>query len=374
MKGESALRLSIQQETLAAGLGVVVRAVSSRSTLPVLSDVLLRAEADQTLLLAASNLELTILHRAACQVEAPGAIAVPARALADLVSTLPHGPLHFALKKTALELTCGPSRTTLNGVPASEFPPLPQVDGPGLSVPAGEFKALIQRTVFAASEDQSRPELTGALLVAEEHCLTLAAADGFRLSESKITLEQLVPQPLRCLVPARALSELARLAGEAETVEIVAPPGKGQIAFRLPGTVLVTQLIEGRFPDYHQIIPTRSPTRLTVPTAALLKACKQAEIFARENGKAARLALHDGQVEVHGHSDESGSTGATIEAVLEGPPLEIAFNVAFLREALSAIRTPSVSLEASIPNAPGVFKPVGEDGFIHVIMPLYQGG
>ena len=374
MKGEAQLRLTVQQETLAAGLGDVVRAVSSRSALPVLVNVLIKAESDGSLLLAASNLELTILHRAACPVETLGEIAVPARTLADLVATLPHGPLHFALKKSALELTCGTSRTTLHGIPASEFPPLPQVDGPGLSVPAGEFKALIQRAVFAASEDQARPELTGALLVAEGHSLTLAAADGFRLSESQIALEQPVAQPLRCLVPARALAELARLVGEADAVEIAVPPGKGQVAFRLPGTVLVTQLLEGRFPDYRQIIPSRCPTRLTVPTAALLKACKQAEIFARENGKAARLAIREGLVEVHGHSDESGSTGATIEATLEGPPLEIAFNVAFLREALSAIRTPSVSLEASVPNAPGVFKPVGEEGFIHVIMPLFQGG
>jgi DNA polymerase-3 subunit beta len=144
------------------------------------------------------------------------------------------------------------------------------------------------------------------------------------------------------------------------------------------GCQVVSQLIDGSFPDYQQIVPRKHTTRLTANTAALLKACKQAEIFARENGKAARLVIKPSMVEIHGHSEETGSTGSTVEAVVEGPEMEIAFNVAFLREACrsvasSVIRTPTVALETTTATSPGLFRPVGEDGFLHVIMPLHLG-
>ena len=374
------MKLTILQETLAASLSLVVRAVSSRSTLPVLANVLLKADSDGSLLLAATDLEIGIVCRASCQVEKPGAITVPARTLADLVATLPRDTLDFTLKKNSLELTCGASKATLHGVSADEFPPIPEIEAePVLRVPAAELKSLIQRVVFAASEDESRPVLTGVLLVIDGQTLTLAAADGFRLSESKITLDQPSGLSLRCIVPARALAELARVTGDAQTVETLRSAGRGQIAFKVAGCQIVSQLIDGSYPDYQQIVPRKHTTRLTANTAALLKACKQAEIFARENGKAARIrcippsAIGPGLVEIHGHSEETGSTGSTVEAVVEGPEMEIAFNVAFLREALGVIRTPSVALEATTATSPGLFRPVGEDGFLHVIMPLHLG-
>jgi len=368
------VKLSISQETLAASLGLVVRAVSSRSTLPVLANVLLKADSDNSLLLVATDLEIGIACRASCQVDKPGAITVPARTLADLVATLPHSTLDFTLKKGSLELTCGASKATLRGVPAEEFPPLPEFDaGSSLQIQATELKSLIQRVVFAASGDEARPVLTGVLLSIDGQTLTLAAADGFRLSESRITLEAPTNQSLRCIIPARALAELARVTGDAQTVEILRPAGRGQIAFKVAGCQVVSQLIDGSYPDYQQIVPRKHTTRLTANTAALLKACKQAEIFARENGKAARLAIKPGLVEIHGHSEETGSTGSTVEAVVEGPEMEIAFNVAFLREALGVIRTPTVALEATTATSPGLFRPVGEDGFLHVIMPLHLG-
>jgi DNA polymerase-3 subunit beta len=368
------MKFAIQQESLAAGLSMVVRAVSSRSLLPALSNVLLQANGENTLLLAASDLELGLACRVQCQVQTPGALAVPARTLADLVATLPRGELRFTRKQHCLELDCGTSKATLHGIPASEYPPQPQIEtSEGLRIPAAELKAVIQRVVFAASSDESRPVLTGVLLVIEGQSVTLAAADGFRLSESRITLDAPARQSLRCIIPARALAELARIAGEAEYVQVLRPPGKGQIAFRTANCQVVSQLIEGVYPDYQQIMPRKHTTRLTADSAALLKACKQAEIFARENGKAARLRIQPGQVEIHGCSEETGSTGSIVEAVVEGPELQIAFNVAYLREALSAIRDPSVTLEATTSTSPGLLRAVGEEGYLHVIMPLHLG-
>jgi len=368
------MKLTIPQESLSDGLNVVGRAASTRATLPVLANILLKANSDGSLWLTATNLELNITCQVSCQVDKPGAITVPARTLTDLVAALSKGPVSLHLKKNDLEVAQGSAKATIKGIPAAEFPPMPEVDpSQSLQLPAAEFKALVQRVVFDASTDEYRPILTGVLVIAQDSAITLAAADGFRLSESKLALAQPVPKSFRCVVPARAFAELARITGEAETLAICLPPGRGQIVFSLPGASLVSQLIDGNYPDYLQIIPRAHATRQTANTAALLKACKQAEIFARENGKAAHLAIKPGAVLVTGHSEESGSTGSSVEAVLDGKELEIAFNVGFLREALSAIRTPSVVLDATTSASPGVLRPVGEDGFLHVIMPLHIG-
>jgi len=368
------MKLTIPQEVLSDGLSLVGRAASLRTTQPVLANILLKAASDGSLCLTATNLEMGITCQVGCQVDKPGAISVPARTLTDLVAALPKGQVNLHLKKNDLEVAQGSAKATIKGVPASEFPPMPEVDtSQGLQLPAAEFKALVQRVVFAASTDEYRPILTGVLVIAQDLAITLAAADGFRLSESKLTLDRPVPKPFRCVVPARAFAELARITGEAETLTICLPPGCGQIVFSLPGASLVSQLIEGNYPDYLQIIPRTHATCLTANTVALLKACKQAEIFARENGKAAHLAIKPGQVLITGHSEETGSTGSSVEAVLDGKELEIAFNVGFLREALTAIRTPSVVLEATTSASPGVLRPVGENGFLHVIMPLHIG-
>lgn len=368
------MKLTIAQDSLCTSLGVVGRLASGRSTLPVLANVLLQATDEGLLRLSATDLELGVTCTVNCQVETPGAISVPARTLADLIATFPREPVCLNLNKPnlSLEVTSGSSKASLKGVSAEQFPPLPNhKESPCLQVPAGEFKAVVQRVVFAASSDQSRPILNGVLIVAEGRALTLAAADGFRLSESKIFLESPVAEPKRCVVPARSMVELAHVATDTGYLTISLPAKCGQIVFRLPGIELVSQLIEGSFPDYQPIVPQKYTTRLTVSTALLLKASRQAEIFARQNGKMARLVVKPGQVEVIGQSEETGLTSSKVDASIEGGNLEIGFNVLYLREALSAIRTPTVTLEATTSTSPGVFRPAGEEGFLHVLMPLH---
>ena len=368
------MKLNISQPTLAAGLNLAARLASARSTLPVLANVLLTAD-ESGLHLAATDLEVSLTLHLEAQVAKAGAISVPARTFADLVNTFPQAQVELTHKKDKLEVVCGQSKATLNGVPASEFPPLPaaQIEQ-GLTLPAHALKTLLQQVVFAASGDASRVTLTGVLLAIDAGVLTLAAADGFRLSECKLTLPESSGKSSCYLVPARAMSELSRLLGEAEQVTLAPTHNKGQIAFVFPGGTLVSQLIEGSFPDYRQIIPKRYEVRAVLPAAALLTACKQAEIFSRENGRSARLSIRPGELQVSGHSDESGSTGSKLEAQVEGGELEIVFNVAFLREALQAMRTPSVVIECTAPNSPGAFRPVGDAQFTHIIMPMHLPG
>jgi DNA polymerase-3 subunit beta len=221
----------------------------------------------------------------------------------------------------------------------------------------------------------------GVLLTVEKDTITMAAADGFRLSVRKSTLSAPVPSPVSAIIPARALSELARIASDGETmISMVLPKGRGQVVFRVKDAELVSQLIDGTFPDYQQIIPRSHKSRTLVSTAALLKACKQAEIFAREGSNVARINikastgdLTPSEMEISAVSEETGSNETIVEATVDGIGLLVAFNVKYMREVLEVIKTPNVALETSAANAPGVIRPVGDDSFIHVIMPMHLG-
>ena len=254
----------------------------------------------------------------------------------------------------------------------------------GLRMEVATFKEMIHQVVFAASTDDARPILTGVLVNVEDNKITMAAADGFRLSVRKATLSSASPNPIDAVIPARALSELARVSGDGDkTLTMTMPPGRGQVIFHIEDVELVSQLIEGAFPDYEQIIPLRCDTRAVLSTPAFLKACKQAEIFAREGSHIARVQitpggeLKPGQVEISGQSEETGFSQNVVDASIEGDSLLIAFNVRFLREVLDVIKTPNVALETTVDTSPGVVRPVGPaDGtsdFLHVIMPMHLG-
>jgi DNA polymerase-3 subunit beta len=239
---------------------------------------------------------------------------------------------------------------------------------------------MIQEVVFAASSDDARPILTGVMVGMQGNKITLEAADGFRLSVRKSELSSSVPKPIKSVIPARALGELARIASDGDQlVTMVIPSGRGQVIFHMKDVELVSQLIEGSYPDLEQVIPRSTQTRTILSTSAFLKACKQAEIFAREGSHIARIniipgsELEPGKVEISGQSEETGQNLTVVDATIEGPAILIAFNVRFLREVLDVIRTPNVALETTADTSPGVFRPVGEDNFLHVIMPMHLG-
>jgi DNA polymerase-3 subunit beta len=217
-------------------------------------------------------------------------------------------------------------------------------------------------------------------MLVEKDKVTMAAADGFRLSVRKATLSSPATNPFTAIIPARALSELARIASDGEEmIYMVAPKGRGQVVFRVKDVELVSQLIDGAFPDYQQIIPRNYKSRTLVSTASLLKACKQAEIFAREGSNVARLDIKAssgttaGEVEISAISEETGKNETIVEATVDGGGVLIAFNVKFMREVLEVIKSPNVALETSAANAPGVVRPVGDEDFLHVIMPMHLG-
>ena len=380
------MKVSVLQENLAHGLSIVSRAVSTRSTLPVLSNVLVATD-EGRLRLSATNLELGITCWIGAKIQEEGSTTVPARTFTELVGTLTEKQVEMALnvRTQTLNVRCGASNTDLKCIDAQEFPPMPVPDMEGsLQINVADFKEMIQQVAFAASTDEARPILTGVQINAQGNAqgnrISLSAADGFRLSIRRADLSSPVSRPISAVIPARALVELARISADGEQViNMVMPPGRGQVIFRTKDTELVSQLIEGAYPDLEQLVPQRYNTRVVLSTSAFLKACKQAEIFAREGSHIARVnilagkPMQPGKVEITGQSEETGYNQTVVDATVEGKDQLIAFNVRFLREVLDVIKTPNVALETTSETSPGVIRPVGEDNFVHVIMPMHLG-
>lgn len=381
------MKITVLQENLAHGLNIVSRAVQARSTLPVLGNILVATD-DGRLRLSATNLDLGITCWLGAKIQEEGSTTVPARTITELVGTLSDKQVEMELtvRTQTLNVRSGASNTDLKCIDAQEFPPMPVTDlTNSIQLNVTDIKEMIRQVVFAASTDEARPILTGVLIKVEDNLITMAAADGFRLSVRKAALSTPVSRPISAVIPGKALSELARILGESDQSLVMAmPPGRGQVIFRTRDVELVSQLIEGTFPDYEAIIPRRCDTRTVLSTNLFHKSCKQAEIFAREGSHIARLEINPGgelkpgTVEISGQSDQTGSNENVIDATIEGDPLVIAFNVRFLREVLDVITTPNVALETTADTSPGVVRPVGGqesgvDDFLHVIMPMHLG-
>ena len=390
------MRLSVLQENFAKGLSIVGRAVSSRSTLPVLSNILLSTDADR-LKLAATNLEVGVSCWLGAQVEDDGAITLPARLLTDWVNSMQPDriDMELSVRTMSVNLKCGRSESNIKGIDASEFPLIPTADGEqALGLPPATVRKIIDQVVFAAADakDTSRPALTGVLAKFEGDRLTLAATDGYRLSVRRTMLPAPVPADINVIIPARSLAEVSRISGEADPdkpVELAVAAARNQALFRLYGkgegekgaffqVDLVSQLIDAKFPDFTAIMPKSHVTRTVLDTAAFQRALKVAALFARDASDRVVFAIAPGsdtvpgQVVIKATSAEAGDNVSELDALVEGTPLEIAFNVRYLIEAISVIDTPQVVLETTRSDRPGLFRPVGAgpEEFTHVIMPM----
>jgi len=374
------VKLSCLQENLNRGLGVVGRAVAARTTLPITNNVLLAAESSR-LKLSATNLEMAISCWIGAKIEEEGSITVPARLLSDFVGSLPAETVNISLspQTKTLSLKCARFEARISGVDAKDFPPIPKVEG-GITttVEVEDLRQGISHVVFAAATEESRPVLTGVDAKFEDKSVTLAAADGFRLAVYKMPLAKAVSKETEAIIPARTLAELNRLITEQEEpVEITVNPDKGQALFKLKNIELVSQLIQGTFPNYSQLIPQKYTTRSTISVADFLRATKTASIFARDGSGIIRLVVNPGaemapgKIIVSARSEEVGDDVGEIDAVVEGEEAKIAFNGKYLTDVLGILHETQVALETTSPSSPGVIKPVGSDNYLHVVMPMF---
>jgi len=358
---------------------VVGRAVATRTTLPITNNVLLATDQSR-LKLVATNLEMAISHWIGAKVEEEGEITVPARLLTEFIGSLPADKVEMDLSSgKTLELKCARFEARISGVDAKDFPPIPKVDeGIVTKVEVEALRQAINQVVFAAASEESRPVLTGVDAQFEGDLVTLAAADGFRLAVYKLPLATPVKEKVEVIIPARTLNELNRLIGDdEETVDITVNPNKSQILFGLKNTELVSQLVQGTFPQYSQLIPQSSNSRVVVDVGEFLRATRTASIFARDGSGIVRLVvtlggeLTPGKLTVSARSEELGDDVGEIDATVEGEEAKIAFNGKYLTDVLSVLREQQVVLETTNPSSPGVIRPVGVDNYVHVVMPMF---
>lgn len=372
------MKISCSQEDLSKGLAIVGRAVATRAILPITNNILLVAKGSQ-LKLSATNLEIAISCWIPSSNEEEGSSAVPARLVTDFVNSLPNERIDIVLSPNnrILEMTCARYEAHISGLDPADFPPTPEIiDGTHLQIKREVFKRAINHVVFAAASEEARPVLTGVHIELQGHQLTLAAADGFRLAVQKLILDTKVENKITIIIPARSLIELNRLLGDHDdTVEMVINSSKSQVMFRMRNIEMTSQLIQGIFPNYEQLIPHSYTTKATVKLEDFLRATKSASIFARDGSGIVRLQITprdgSGKIAISARAEEVGDNLGEIDAIVEGEETKIAFNSKYLVDVLSVLGADNLSLETTTSSSPGVIRTVGNDDYIHVVMPMF---
>lgn len=376
------MKITCKQQDLSRGLSAVSHAVSNRSTLPILSNILLATD-NGRLKLSATNLEIGINCWVDAQIHEDGATTVPARLLTDLVNSLPQAPVDISVPEDSniLNVKSAGSSANIKGMDASEFPLIPSAEGgePPVRFDASQLKEIIEEVAFAAADDDSRPVFTGVLIQVSEEKITFAAADAFRLAVRVAPLPGDDHPRGDILVPARTLTELARILPSEGQVEMIVTPNRSQVLFHTEQVDLVSRLIEGTFPNYRQIIPKEHTTRAVVETKEFAGVVKSAALFARDSSNITRIkinpggsdGLEPGAVTVEATAEDLGDNVGTINAAVDGPELQVIFNVKYLADVLAVIDTPEVALEVTSATRPGVIRPVGPAEYTYVIMPMH---
>ena len=375
------MKLSCLQENLNWGLGIVGRAVATRTTLPITNNILL--ETDQSRLkLVATNLEMAISCWIGAKVEEEGTITIPAKLLTEFISSLPKDKVDISMspKTKTLSVRCARYEARISGMDSKDFPPIPTVEqGITTSIEVDALRqAITPGSLCRRSYEESRPVLTGVDAKFDGDTLTFAAADGFRLAVYKLNITKAGRPKDRGYYPGQDPGELNRLMGDQqEPIEINVNPNKSQILFKLKNIELVSQLIQGTFPQYEQLIPQTSGTKATVDVSEFLRATRTAAIFARDGTGIVRLMiapggeLTPGKMTISARSEEIGDDVGEIDAIVQGGEAKIAFNGKYLTDVLSCVKEAQVGLETTSPSSPGVIKPVGSDNYVHVVMPMF---
>ncbi|MEZ4503966.1 MAG: DNA polymerase III subunit beta [Dehalococcoidia bacterium] len=374
------MRVACQQDELHRGLSAVARAIPARTTLPITQHVLLEAD-EGTITLSATDAEtIAIIYRVSATVGEPGSITLPSRLLSDFVATLPPAEISMTLAERSrqVSLSCARNEASIGGMDPDDFPPIPPVeDAASIQFEPDRLRKALNQVVFAAATDDSRPILTGVQFAMTGNEIRLAAADGFRLSVHTMQVEASVPER-SVVVPARSLQELSRLLGDAdEAVTMTFNSSGTQVQFDLGHAKLIAQLIQGTFPNYQQLIPASYNTRTEVGVGEFTRETRIASIFARDGSGIVRLQAQPGeggapgQLAITARADEVGNNEGMLDAVVEGEEAKVAFNGRYLTDVLGVVDTERVAIETTSPSSPGVFRPVGDDAFLHVVMPMF---
>lgn len=361
------MKVRVTQEKLNSALGAVSRVAAQRSALPILSNILLHTE-NKALYLTATNLELAITARAGGKVDKSGQLAIPARLLTDFIGSLPSGDLVLEQdKKHALKVTAENYDSTINGADPEEYPSIPEeVAGETLTLPAAQLKTALQQTVLAASNDEARQVLTGVYIHSENDGVYIVATDSYRLAEKKIEAKA---KQFAHNIPALTMQEVLRNIGDQENVAINL--SENQAVFRLGDVTIISRLIDGKYPDYRQIIPKESSATAEVDREELLSITKVAGLFARESAGSVIVKVDeaDQAISVESIASQTGENTSTTPAKVKGSG-EASLNSRYFVDALQAMTSEKVKFQLSGKHSPCVLKPDSKDNYTHLIMPL----
>jgi DNA polymerase III subunit beta len=365
------LKLTVSRETFLAKLGIAVRGASTRSPIQTLAGVLLKVE-DGHAELEATDMELGVRVALEPDDSTPGQAVIPGRLLLDVVRSLPTDQLSLEYRSAQqdVEVVAGPSKFHLRTLPPEDFPKLPQAPSEGaMTVPAGAFVDTIARVARAASRDETRPHLTGVLVTATGSELRMVATDSYRLAVKETRLEAPLEGSLEANVPARTLQELARIAGGgAESIGVAAL--ENQVVFTVDDVVLSSRLVEGRFPNYQQLLPEAYEHELRVSREELLEVVRRVGLLAQKNAPL-RLRFSEGALDVSAQTPDVGEASESLPIPFAGEPLEIGFNPEFFREGLESAESEELILKLISPLRPGLIQSGDEgSGFVYLVMPI----
>ncbi|MDQ6709722.1 MAG: DNA polymerase III subunit beta [Candidatus Dormibacteraeota bacterium] len=367
------MKVTVTAGSLGQGLHVVSRAVSSRTTLPILNNVLMQTS-PEGLQLTATNLEIGIRQMIPAEVQEEGGITVPARLLTDFVSSHPNEPLSMALdKKTqSLSLRSAKFDASIRGIDPADFPPVPSGgEGRKVKIDQGQLRDAIEQTVIAASSDEGRPVLTGVYIQLNGGKATFAATDGHRLAVKTLPFTADGGETDNVVIPARALTELSRiLKVGGDAIDVTVGPQKNQVYFKTGDVELMSRLIEGTYPNYQQVIPSQSTTTITAKTQDLLYTTKMVSLFSKDAANVIKFKTEGKKLTLTANTSEVGQNIADVEATIDGQDLQVAFNSKYLLDVLAVLGTDEVQLGFTGPLNPGIVRPVGKDDYLYIIMPV----
>lgn len=365
------MKIQVLQENLKNAVNLTSHFISLKAQLPILANILLRTDKSR-LILSATNLETSISISIGAKVDTEGEITVNGKVLNDLVSNLNSGQIELEVEKEQIKIISGSFKSNILGSNSSDFPTLPQEVGKdSFKLNSKELMTSLSKALFAVSNDETRPILTGVLFVLEDNNLYLVSTDGFRLTEIKIKTDNKMPN-LKIIIPKAVLNEISKLT-EDDDIEVSFDKANNQIIFGIGETILSSRIIEGEFPEYQKIIPSSSICNLTVDKQDFEKAIKLASVFARDSGNIVRFNIKENYLKIKAESSNSGNQETEIEAKTEDlkqNEIEIMFNFRFIEEFLKIVASDEVSIQISDNNKASKFLDSKSPNLLHIIMPI----
>lgn len=363
------MKFSIAKSELVDALGVVLKGMSSRSTLPILSGIYISASQEK-LTFQTTDLEISVRHIVDALIEVPGDIVIPGKIFSEVVKSLPDAAIHISLEHEIFTVSCLESRFTLHTLNPADFPNFPEIHTEfSVSLPSKQLSSMVKKVSKAVSKDESRAVLTGILFKVEGDAISLVATDSYRLAISKARLEEPVVNDLELIIPGSIFDEISRLSTTVDTIEV--GDSENQIVFHFSNTTFITRKIEGNYPNYEQIIPKEKSISAVIDTNLLLSAVRRASILAQSHTPVRFSLSSETQfLDISSTAQDIGGANEKVPAQIDGEDIEIGFNHQYIIDGLNVIDTDEVVFEAQTSLKPGIFKTVGGEYFFYLTMPV----